>query len=291
MKGKEHWLILGSLLLAVILALILRAMPEGGFVGGVVEACTFVGDLFKSALKMLIVPLILTSVVAGIAGLRGMDGFARLGGKTVGFYALSSLLAILVGLVLVNLTRPGLEDGKPNMVIQQAFQEAESKADEKAQMKIEGAMGNSERKATDFRDLFKKMFPENVFKAATDNGQLLGLITFALLFGIAITRLPTAQGEVLGDTFQALNDAMIVVTKWVMATAPVGIFALIVPVIYSTGLELFGKMGLYFATVLSALAIHFFITLPLLLFLLGRVNPLAHLGAMKTALLLSLIHI
>lgn len=287
LKGKEHWLILGALALAVVLSLILRAMPAGGFSSTIVESCRFVGELFKLALQMLIVPLIVTSVIAGIASLGGMEGFGRLGGKTVGFYALSSFLAILVGLILVNLTKPGLEDGQPNQVIAMAFEESKEKAGEAEQAKIGGAMDNSDRKATDFRDLFRKMLPKNVLSAATDNGQLLGVITFSLLFGIAITKLPAAQGQPLGEMFQGLNDTMIILTKWVMALAPIGIFALIVPVIFDTGLELFVKMATYFATVLGALAIHFFVTLPLLLFLMGRVNPFKHLGAMKTALLMA----
>lgn len=288
MKGKEHWLIFGALVLAVALALILRAVPESAIGSIVVESCRFVGELFKLALQMLIVPLIVTSVISGIAGLRGMEGFGRLGGKTVGFYALSSLLAILVGLFLVNLVRPGLEDGQPNETIRAAFNESEAAAPQAALDKVSGATSNAtDRKATDFRDLFRKMFPKNVLAAATDNGQLLGVITFALLFGVAITRLPEAQGGQLADFFQSLNDVMIILTRWVMFTAPVGIFALIVPVIFDTGIELFAKMGLYFSTVLGALGIHFFISLPLLLLVMGRVNPLAHLGAMKTALLMA----
>lgn len=286
MKGRQHWYILGALLAAVVVSLILRAIPDVAGVSGIVASCSFVGELFKLALQMLIVPLIVTSVIAGIASLQGMEGFGRLGGKTVGFYALSSLLAVMVGLFLVNLTKPGLEEGQPNDVIRRAFTESQQNASAAEQDRIATALGNSDgRSASDFRDLFRKMLPKNVFSAATDNGQLLGVITFALLFGIAITRLPAQQGEVLGDFFQGLNDVMLILTRWVMWTAPVGIFALIVPVIFETGLELFQKMGLYFATVLGALGIHFFITLPLLLIVLGRVNPIAHLGAMKTALL------
>jgi Na+/H+-dicarboxylate symporter len=286
MKGKEHWLILGALLLAVIFSLILRAAPESAVVGGLVESCRFVGELFKLALQMLIVPLIVTSVIAGIASLQGMEGFGRLGGKTVAFYALSSFLAILVGLILVNVMKPGLEDGQPNATIQAAFAESQEKAPAEEAERISQAMENSEgRKASDFRDLFRKMLPKNIFAAATDNGQLLGVITFAILFAIAITRLPAAQGRQLGEFFQGLNDVMIILTKWVMWTAPVGIFGLIVPVIYETGLELFQKMALYFVTVLGSLGIHLFVTLPLILFFMGRVNPFKHLGAMRTALL------
>ncbi|MDP0492385.1 MAG: dicarboxylate/amino acid:cation symporter [Verrucomicrobiota bacterium JB023] len=282
MKGREHIWIFSALILAVMLALVLRQLPEGPVLTGIVEICRFVGDVFKQALQMLIVPLIVSSVIAGIASLHGMEGFAKLGGKTVGFYALSSFLAIVVGLVLVNLIRPGLEDGQPNEVIKAAFDESAAEAGEAEKGKIEGA---GEKKASDIWDLFKRMFPKNIVSAATDNGQLLGVITFAILFGIAITRLPVHEIETLRGFFQGLNDVMIVLTRWVMATAPVGIFALIVPTVYGTGLELFAKMGTYFATVLAALGFHFFITLPCLLFFLGRVNPLKHLKAMRTALL------
>ena len=285
LKGKEHWSILGALGLAVLVAMILRSIPAGPASSTVVEGCRFVGDIFKQSLQMLIVPLIVTSVIAGIASLGGMDGFGRLAGKTFGFYALSSFLAILVGLVLVNLTKPGLENGEPSQVIAKAFDESQKMAGESAHLKIETALVDSDRSATDFRGLFLKMFPKNVLNAATDNGQLLGVITFALLFGIAITRLPPEPSQHLATTFQALNDTMIVLTKWIMALAPIGIFALIVPVIFDAGLALFAKMGLYFGTVLGALAIHFFITLPLMLLVLGRVNPWRHLGAMKAALL------
>ena len=78
LKGKEHWLILGALALAVVLALVLRAIPESAFTVFMVESCRFLGALFKLALEMLIVPLIVTSVIAGIAGLGGMDGFCLL---------------------------------------------------------------------------------------------------------------------------------------------------------------------------------------------------------------------
>ncbi|MEM9081317.1 MAG: dicarboxylate/amino acid:cation symporter [Verrucomicrobiota bacterium] len=288
MKGKEHWWFLGALALAVGVALILRQVSAGGFVGGVVGVCVFVGSLFKQALQMLIVPLVASSVIAGIASLGGMDGFARLGGKTVGFYALSSLLAIVVGLVLVNLTKPGLEDGKPSATLEAAFKERQASASEAEKAKIATAMGNSdEKKVSDVWDVFLKMFPKNIFSAATDNGQLLGLITFALLFGIAITQLPAEQTETLRGAFQGLNDVMVLVTRWVMATAPIGIFALIVPVVFDTGLELFAKMATYFFTVVASLGVHFFVTLPLLLLVLGRVNPLKHFGAMKEALLMA----
>lgn len=290
MKGKAHWHILAGLLLAVVTAVVFRELsgrlPEGSegykFIAGAVAACKFLGEIFMRALQMLIVPLIVTSVVAGIASLHGMEGFGRLGGKTVGFYALTSFLAIVVGLALVNVVKPGIEDGRGSVVIKQAFEEAATNASEADKAKIAAAQG---RKSSDVWDIFKRMFPKNIFSAASDNGQMLGLIVFSILFALAMTRLPLNEITTLREVFQSLNDVMIVITRWVMLVAPIGVYALVVPVVYGTGIELFQKLGLYFVTVLAALAVHFFITLPLILSVMGKVSPLAHFKAMRTALL------
>lgn len=236
------------------------------------------------ALKMIIVPLIVTSVVAGIASLQGVQGFARLGMKTVGFYLGSSFLAITLGLVLVNLIRPGMVDGGPNMVIRQAFETNVAQASDAELAKVAEAGGRS---AGDFFDIFRAMIPENVISAAANNGQMLGVIVFSLLFALAITRLPAGEMRTIREFFQAANDAMIVLTRWVMATAPIGVYALILPVVFETGVDLFVQMGKYFVTVLLALGLHLFVVLPLVLRHVGRVSPWAHLRAMRPAMLLA----
>jgi len=290
MKGKAHWQILTGLVLAALTGWVFKnlsgRLPEGSeglaFITAAVAGCGFVGTIFMQALQMLIVPLIVTSVIAGIASLHGMEGFGRLGGKTVGFYAMTSFLAIVVGLLLVNVLKPGLENGRPNEVIRMAIDDQAANATEADKAKIAAA---GERKASDVWDIFKRMFPPNIFKAATENGQMLGLIVFSLIFALAMTRLPIGEISTLREVFQSLNDVMIVMTRWVMLVAPIGVYALIVPIIYETGLELFQKLGLYFVTVLLALGVHFFVTLPLILLLMAKVSPLAHMKAMRTALL------
>lgn len=281
-----------ALALATATALTLRGLfagaaegsAAGRFIHGTLETSRFIGGFFMQALKMIIVPLIVTSVVSGIASLQGVKGFARLGLKTVTFYAASSLAAILLGLLLVNLIQPGIENGRPNEVIRRAFEEGASQASEKDLATVTGAGG---REATDFLEIFRKMLPENVVAAAADNGQMLGVIVFSLLFALAITRLPEAEMRTIREFFQAANDAMIVLTKWVMAVAPVGVYALILPIVYGTGAELFVHLGKYFATVLLGLGLHLFIVLPLVLRFIGRVNPLAHFRAMRPALLVA----
>jgi Na+/H+-dicarboxylate symporter len=281
-----HWQILMALVLATGTALAFRGLfpGGGGFVEGVLEGSRFVGDLFMRGLKMIIVPLIVTSVVAGIASLQGVQGFGRLGVKTLAFFGTTSLLAILLGLALVNVIEPGMKDGVPNEEIRAAFEEGAAGASEVDRVKVTGA---SEREAKDFLGIFKQMIPENVVSAAADNGQMLGVIVFSILFALAITRLPEGEMGTIRDFFQAANDVMIVMTRWIMAVAPIGVYALILPVVYETGAGLFLNLGKYFVTVLLGLGLHLFVVLPLVLRWLGRVSPWAHFRAMRPALLLA----
>lgn len=288
-KIAGHWQILFALLLATLTAIAFRGLfggeaPEGSFVAGALGFSRFVGDLFMRALKMIIVPLIVTSVISGISGLRGVEGFGRLGLKTLGFYAASSLVAVVTGLLFVDLIQPGLADGRPNEVIRQAFEEKAAAASDADRGRVAEA---GQRDAKDFFGVFKAMLPENVVTAAGDNSQMLGVIVFSILFAVAMTRLPGREMETLGDFFQAANDVMITLTRWVMATAPIGVYALIFPVVYDTGAKLFLEMGKYFATVLLALSFHMFLTMPLALRFIAKVNPWAHFRAMREALLLA----
>ena len=289
-KIAAHWQILIALGLSVILGVIFRNFSvaygsESSFVAFAAKAVgvsAFIGDLFMSALKMIIVPLIVSSIIAGIGALGGVKGFGRLGLKTIGFYALTSLAAILVGLTVVNFFEPGLVDGQPNEEIRAAFDRSENEASDQQVAKVATA---NKVVATDYWDFFKKLFPSNIIRAASDNGQMLGLIVFSILFGVAMTRLPQGQMKTLQGTIQGINDVMILITRWIMMLAPVGVFALMFPVVYESGWKIFIEMSSYFGTVLTALAIHMFITLPLILKFVGGLNPLSHFKAMQTALL------
>lgn len=287
-----HWQILAALLLSTMVALVFRSLAadagEGArisdFIGSALATCKFVGDLFMRALKMLIVPLIVTSVISGIASLQGVKGFGRLGLKTTTFYVATSTLSILLGLLLVNLIRPGLSDGQPNAVIRDGFARSGESAGGAAVGTVAAA---SARDPGDFLGVFRAMLPENVISAASDNGQMLGVIVFSILFAVAITRLPGNEMRTVKEFFQAACDAMVILTKWVMALAPIGVFALILPVVYSTGAELFSNLGKYFVTVLLGLFLHLFVVLPLVLQFIGGIDPWAHMRAMRPALLLA----
>ncbi len=253
------------------------------FIQMAITVCGFIGNLFIQALKMIIVPLVVSSIIAGIASLGGMKGFGRLGMKTLAFYTGTSLCAVLVGLTLVNTIQPGLdENGHADAKILAALESQSDTASSEQKAKVEAA---SERQAGDYADLFKKMIPPNIFKAASENGQLLGMIFFSIIFALAMTRLPKDHMRPLLGSVQGINEVMIKVTEWIMLLAPIGVFGLLLPTIYNTGPELFVLLGKYFFTVLLALAIHMFIIMPMILHFVGRVSPWAHFRAMRMALL------
>ncbi|MEK7951178.1 dicarboxylate/amino acid:cation symporter [Luteolibacter soli] len=198
-----HWQILTALLLATLTAATFRGLfgekSDVTFVTGSLEGCKLVGDLFLRALKMIIIPLIVTSVVGGIAGLKDAQGFGRLGLKTLGFYMSTGLLAILLGLFLVNTIQPGLTDGQPNVAIRDAFTHHDG-VSESDMEKVHAASGNIPKGKgiwASISGIFRSMLPENIFSAASSNESVLGVLIFSMLFAVAVTRLPEEQGEEL----------------------------------------------------------------------------------------------
>lgn len=271
-RVKLHWQILIALVLAVI-AGSLSGTEAGLFGVSFYAVYVFLGALFMNALKMLIVPLIISSIITGIAGVGKSSALGRLGGKTLLYYAGTSLVAILIGLTMVNLIQPGIVDGEPARDIIGLSADTSDIA-----AKVEG------KGAGDVVDVFIRMIPPNIVAAAAD-GQMLGLIFFSLLFGFFMTRIDEPYAENLFGFWQGTFQVMMQITEWVMKFAPIGVFALVAKVVATTGLEAFEPLLVFFFTTLAALAFHFFVALPLLLLLVARVNPLDHYRAMAPALL------
>jgi len=267
-----HWQILIALVLAVV-AGSLSADSAGLWGISFYQVYDFLGSLFLNALKMLIVPLIISSIIVGIMGIGSGDNLSRLGGKTLVYYSLTSLLAILTGLILVNLTTPGLSDGLPVKDLIGLTEMPQGITD-----KVEG------KGAGDIVDVFLRMVPPNIVSAAA-NGQMLGLIFFSLLFGYFVTKLPSPQGDVMKSFWQGVLDVMMHMTNWVMMFAPIGVFALVAKVVTVSGVDAFKPLAIFFFTVIGALAVHFFGTMYLILRFVAKVNPLLHYKAMSAALL------
>ncbi|NEX21884.1 dicarboxylate/amino acid:cation symporter [Thiorhodococcus mannitoliphagus] len=266
-----HWQILIALALAVLVGLAV-GRDAGIFGVSFYAVFEFVGKLFLNALKMLIVPLIVSSIIVGVAGLGGSDNLGRLGGKTLAYYATTSLFAILVGLLMVNLIQPGVVDGDPKEVF--GFHADTAALEEKVGGKDSG----------DVVEVFLRMIPINVVEAAAQ-GQMLGLIFFSLLYGFFISRISEPYGRAQRSFFEGMFEIMMRITDLIMLFAPIGVFALVAKTVADTGLEAFGPLALFFFTVVLALGAHFLIVLPLLLYFVGGVSPLRHYSAMGAALL------
>lgn len=233
----------------------------------------FLGELFLNALRMLIVPLIVASMMQAMLNLPRASAVGRLGLRLLGWIGLSTLLAVLVGLTLVNLLRPGIIDGEPAGNVLGLDASTERVAEQ-----IEGAATG------DMADIFLRMFPPNIVEAAAET-QMLGIIVFSLLFGYFATRL----GEELRGTqqrfWQGAYETMLRITDLVMRFAPIGVFALVGATVARTGWGAFGPLILFFACVAGALLLHLLVVLPMLLRALAGVGALTHLRAMLPALL------
>jgi proton glutamate symport protein len=225
---------------------------------------SWLGDLFLRALKMLIIPLILSSIISSITNIGGSSRLGRIGLKTVIYYLSTSIIAIITGLFLVNLFRPGVG------------------ADISMAQDVEGLAEG----APDFKDTIISIVPDNIFKSVA-SGEMLPIIFFAILFGYFITVIPGKPRQQLTNLFNAFYEVMMKITLFVIRFTPLGIFGIVAREIADQDnlVNLMSKMGLYMITVLAGLAIHAFITLPLLLRIIGKINPFKYFKNMSAALL------
>ena len=269
---------------------IIIAMVAGAFVGWVigefwggadagigtfkiVPFLDLVGSMFINLLKMIIVPLILASVITGVASLGSGPDLGRLGGKTLAFYVVTTLIAVLIALTIVNIVEPGVQDGEP--VHKLLALSADS---------AEVTEGVKHRAETSVLDTVKGIIPANIVEAAT-NTKLLSIVFFAVLFGFFLTRIEQPfQGQMLGF-WQGVFQVMMRMTGWVMTLAPIGVFALIAKVVASTGFDGARPLAIFALCVLAGLLLYGFVAIPILLALVARVNPWKLYPAMAPALL------
>jgi len=259
MKLKLHWQIAIALVVGVILGFF---SIEFGFQAFVTSKIAILGDIFIRALRMVIVPLIVSSIISGVTSIGSGRSLGRMGLKTFGYYISTSLLAILVGLFLVNLLRPGVG------------------ADVGLQATPEELQANVEK----IGDTLLGIIPTNPLRAMVE-GQMLPTIFFSLLFGLFVLKSPDPYRTQLTDFFQGVFKVMMRMTQLVIRFAPVGVFALIAKIIAQTGFQVFVPLATYMVTVAAGLVIHAVVTLPALLYFIGGINPLAHARAMSAALL------
>jgi Na+/H+-dicarboxylate symporter len=258
-KLQLHWQILIALIIAILWGL---------FLTDYVYLVDWMGVLFLRALKMIIIPLVFTSIITGVANIGEPENLGRLGLKTFSYYIVTSVLAILTGLFFVNLFQPGVG------------------ADLGFSQMVEGLSSAKES----FGDTIIGIIPTNIFSDFT-KGNILPIIFFAILMGYFITRIDEKPKIILTNFFNALFDVVMKITMFIIKFTPFGILGIVAKVVAEQAsdkealLAVGGRLGLYMLTVILALAIHFWVTLPLIVKIFGKVNPIAHLKAMRTPLL------
>jgi Na+/H+-dicarboxylate symporter len=254
---RLHW--------QVLMAMLVGALAGTLFGEPLADRVGWIGDLFMKLLRMIIVPLVLTSIISGVASVGGGRALGRLFSKTLGYYVLSSFLAATVGLFMVNLIRPGVGANLTGTA-QVALPEL-STPESPAQ-------------------LLTDIVPENVIQAASA-GDMLALIFFCIVFGAALTTLPDKTRGPLVQLFEGLFHAMMRLTSGIIKFLPIGVFALITRMVATTGFDAFRPLALYALTIGSGVTIHFLVTLPILLIVLGRISPRIHFANMREPLLIA----
>ena len=222
------------------------------------------GDIFLRLLKMIIVPLIFFSITAGVLGVGQGKNLGRLGLKTIVYYMLTSGLAIILGLVLVNIFKPGLG----------------------IDLTMTGVAPDlADTDASAIWMIIYRMIPVNPVNAMAE-GDMLAVIFFSILLGVFITQLPEKGRTMFTEFFENMFQVMMKMTQFIIGFAPLGVFGLIASIVAQTGFSAFGSMIKFFFVVFAALLIHAAVTLPILLRFVGGIkNPYRHVKAMSEALL------
>lgn len=255
-KIKLHWQILIALILAVAF---------GYYAPNLVEYITWMGVVFLRGLNMVVIPLILSSIISGVASIGGGSSLGRLSIKTLSYYIITSLIAILIGLFLVNLFKPG----------------------EGAHLGTAATLQSLPAATASVSDILVRTIPDNFIRAMAD-AQILPVIFFAILFGAFITRIPEKKQAILINLFDSIFEVMMKMTMFIIRFTPLGVFAIVSKEVARNAGSLgniAGSLGIYMLTVFLALIIHGAIILPIFIKIIGKANPYKHFRNMAAPLL------
>jgi proton glutamate symport protein len=263
LKLKLHWQILIAMIIGTIIGVIFQSVSHGKPEGSLYNTIIALGEIFIRLLRMVIVPLVFTSIVSGVASVGSGKSIGRLGLKTFLYYMTTSLFAIMVGLLLTNVLKPGVGANIP----------------------VSGTFSaESLQKPGSPAEILIDMIPLNPIEAMA-KGDMLGIIFFSIFLGWGITRIKPERSEMLKSFFDSAFDAMMKVTEAVIKLAPLGVLGLITKAVSTAGIHLFGDLAIYMASIATGLSIHLLITLPMIFFLLTRYNPILHFRAMASAMI------
>ena len=258
-----------SLPVQILIALVVGVL-FGVFAHDYVQYVSWAGEMFLRFLKMIVVPIVFCSMVTGVASLGNQGGLGRIAGKTFGFYVCTTVIATIIGLVLVNMLQPGAGSSLVS--------------DGAAASQIANAQKVS------LGQQIINIIPNNVFDAFV-RADLLQVIFFAILFGFFVTKVSDKARTVIIDFFQAGNDVIMKIVLAVIKLAPYGVFSIVAKMISQQAgdmdklMSVAQSLGMFLLIVWVGCMIHFFIILPSCAFFLGKENPWRHMKKMSTAIL------
>lgn len=270
-KKKSPWKVLIAIVLGVIVGT-LTGTTAGIFGITFYSFYNIIGKLFINALMLIVVPLVASSIIVGIARIGNESAFGRLGLKIFGFYIGTSLLAILIGLFFVNLFSPGV-----------SFTGGTALVNESTTSQVQGEI--AAQQSLSIVQVVLQVIPSNIVDVF--HGQMLGLVFFSLLFGFAMSKIEAQPLSILLGLWQGVFQTMLKITDFIMIFLPLGVFCLVAKAFATSGLESLLSLGLFFFTVICGLCVFMFIALPLMLKFIGRVNPILHFKAMAPALVMA----
>lgn len=271
-----HWKILIGMILGLLFGLLMKSLEQRGIV---VDWIKPFGTIFINLLKMIAVPLIVVSLIVGLADLKDISKLSKLGGRTVLFYLCSTIAAVTIGLGLANLIKPGryINQESRESLIQNFSVDASQKIEMAATAKNNGPL-----------QPLIDIVPDNFFKALSDNGSMLQVILFVILLGIGLILIEEKKARPVVDFFKGLNEVIMKIIDIIMLFSPIGVFALMASLMVEIpDFSTLRALGIYGLTVIFGLFIMAFIFYPTLLFLFAKVNPIKFFKAIAPAQLLA----
>ena len=260
-KLALHWQIIIGMILGLLFGLLASKMGWIDFTNYWIKPW---GTIFVNLLKLIAVPLVFASIIKGVASLSDISKLSRIGGKTISIYLISTVIAVSIGLLLVNSVKPGEGFDKESVTKTKQTEEAASK-------KINDAKLVEEEGPLQF---LIDIVPTNIFESASNNRNMLQVIFFAILFGVSMVMLPEKNISHVKGFFDGINDIILRIVDLIMISAPYGVFALLAGLVVDFGAsaELFIALAKYSVTVVVGLLTMIFIVYPLILRVFTKVK-------------------
>lgn len=275
-KLKLHWQILLGMIGGVLFAVLMVQFDWGPQL--VSDWIKPFGNIFINSLKLIAVPLILSSLIKGVSDLKDISKLSQMGGKTIVIYLITTVIAVSIGLMMVNMIKPG------NSISEETRKELLENYRSDTDINIEQA--KKQKEAGPLKAL-EELVPDNIFHAASDNGNMLQVIFFAILLGVGLILIPEKKAKPVKKFFDAFNEVILKLIDLIMLTAPYGVFALLAAlVVESPSLDLFKALGWYAITVVSGLIFMIGVYL-LIVWVFAKKNPLFFISGISPAQLLA----